>query len=83
MDLFRPEIIDSFFKINQLLSRKIKHLSNGQLQLILLIDLFHLQKELLLLDEPFQFLDPQHKKGVCDYLETHLNESVTLVLITH
>ena len=72
-----------FFKIKQLLSRKIKHLSNGQLQLILLVDLFHLQKELLLLDEPFQFLDSQHKKRVCDYLETHLNESVTLILITH
>jgi molybdate transport system ATP-binding protein len=72
-----------FFQIKQLLSKKVKYLSNGQLQLVFLINLFHLQKELLLLDEPFQFLDPQHKKRVSEYLEAHLNESVTLVLITH
>lgn len=73
----------NYFQIQALLSKKLRHLSNGQLQLMLLIALFLSQKELLLLDEPFQFLDPHHKKRVSDYLETHMDESVTLVLITH
>jgi len=72
-----------FFTIEHLLTRKLQELSNGQLQLVLLISLFLSQKELLLLDEPFQFLDPVQKKRVTEYLESHLNESVTLILITH
>lgn len=72
-----------YFQIHALLSKKLRQLSNGQLQLILLMALFLSQKELLLLDEPFQFLDPHYKKLVSDYLETHMDESVTLVLITH
>lgn len=73
----------NYFQIHSWLIRKLCHLSNGQLQLILLLALFLSQKELLLLDEPFQFLDPLHKMRVSDYLESHMDESVTLVLITH
>ncbi len=73
----------NYFHLQALLSSTLRHLSNGQLQLILLVALFLSQKELLLLDEPFQFLDPKRKQLVCDYLETHMDESVTLVLITH
>lgn len=73
----------NYFHLQALLSSTLRHLSNGQLQLILLVALFLSQKELLLLDEPFQFLDPGRKQLVCDYLETHMDESVTLVLITH
>jgi molybdate transport system ATP-binding protein len=73
----------NYFQIQALLTKKLKQLSNGQLQLTLLMALFLSQKELLLLDEPFQFLDPHHKMRVSDYLETHMDESVTLVLITH
>ena len=76
------DLID-FFQLDELLFRKLMHLSNGQLQLILLINLFSSQKELLLLDEPFQFLDPHYKKRVNDYLEMQLEESVTMILITH
>lgn len=73
----------TYFQVHDLLSKKLRYLSSGQLQLILLIGLFLSQKELLLLDEPFQFLDPQQKIHVSHYLETHMDESVTLVLITH
>lgn len=72
-----------YFQLHGCLSYSLRELSSGQLQLILLIALFLTQKELLLLDEPFQFLDPIQKERVCDYLQTHLNESVTLILITH
>ncbi len=72
-----------FFVMERLLTSRLQELSNGQLQLVLLISLFLAQKELWLLDEPFQFLDPVQKERVNEYLELHLNESVTLILITH
>lgn len=71
------------FQIELLQLKQLKQLSSGQLQLVLLLALFLDPKELLLLDEPFQFLDPQQKKTVTDYLHSFLNESTTLILITH
>jgi molybdate transport system ATP-binding protein len=71
------------FQIEALLVRQLQYLSNGQLQLVLLVSLFLAPKELLLLDEPFQFLDPQQKERVTAYLHSFLEESTTLVLITH
>jgi molybdate transport system ATP-binding protein len=65
------------------MSKQLKQLSNGQMQLALLLGLFLSQKELILLDEPFQFLDPLTKSRVNNYVLSHLNESTTLVLITH
>jgi molybdate transport system ATP-binding protein len=47
------------------------------------MSLFLSQKELLLLDEPFQFLDLQTKSRVNEYLLLHLDKFTTLVLITH
>jgi molybdate transport system ATP-binding protein len=73
----------TYFQIESLLLRQLKQLSSGQLQLVLLLALFLDPRELLLLDEPFQFLDPQQKKAVTDYLHSFLDESITLILITH
>ena len=50
---------------------------------MLLIRFFLSGKELLLLDEPFQFLDPPQKERVVEYLNTYLDENSTLVLISH
>lgn len=71
------------FQIESILSKKLQQLSNGQLQLTLLLSLFLSQKELLLLDEPFQFLDSLQKNRVNEYLHDHLDPSTTLILITH
>lgn len=73
----------SLFHIETLLPIRLKQLSNGQLQLVLLLALFLAPKELLLLDEPFQFLDPQQKVNVIEHLHSVLDETTTLVLITH
>jgi molybdate transport system ATP-binding protein len=75
--------ITKHFGIEDWNAKALKTLSNGQLQLVLLISLFLSQKELLLLDEPFQFLDPPTKKKITDYLLSHLDANTTLVLITH
>jgi molybdate transport system ATP-binding protein len=51
--------------------------------MVLLMNMFIDEKELLLLDEPFQFLDPHNHQRVTDYLNDYLAPGVTLILITH
>jgi molybdate transport system ATP-binding protein len=50
---------------------------------MLLMEGFLSDKELLLLDEPFQFLDPLNKERVSTYIQSHLHKDTTLILITH
>jgi molybdate transport system ATP-binding protein len=72
-----------FFEVQKFIGKPLRHLSSGQLQLTLLINCFMSNKELLLLDEPFQFLSPHVRDLVCDYLQGYLSDDVTLILITH
>jgi molybdate transport system ATP-binding protein len=72
-----------FFNVESFIDQPVKYLSSGQLQLMLLINYFLSEKELLLLDEPFQFLDLHQKDRVHEYLRLHLRKDVTLILITH
>lgn len=79
----KSEQIIQQFTITTPLLRRMQELSHGELQLILLIGLFLNPKELILLDEPFQYLDPQQKDSVTAYLHSFLEPHTTLVLITH
>lgn len=72
-----------YFGASSFIDRPMRELSSGQLQLTLLIGCFLNSKELLLLDEPFQFLDPATRDRVADYLQQFLADNVTLILITH
>lgn len=72
-----------YFDIETFIDRPVKYLSSGQLQLMLIIGSLLSDKELLLLDEPFQFLDPLNKQRVSRYIQAHLHPETTLVLITH
>ena len=76
------KLID-FFKAEMFIDEPLRFLSSGQLQLVLLMNVFLDEKELLLLDEPFQFLDPKHHELVTNYLSHYLDENITLLLITH
>jgi len=58
-------------------------MSSGQVQLIFIMKSLLVSRELLLLDEPFRFLDPHQKDRLNKYLQLHLNTETTLVLITH
>jgi molybdate transport system ATP-binding protein len=71
------------FSTIDFLDRPVKELSSGQLQLIFVLQSLLSDKELILLDEPFQFLDPQAKAEVNNYLQRKLSQNTTLVLITH
>ena len=72
------------FGIADIANKKLAHLSDGQYQLAALA--FCLQKEasLLLLDEPFSFLDYKNKKIVFNQLKKIVSEhNKTVVFSTH
>lgn len=75
-------LIDSF-NARKYIDTPVRMLSSGQLQMVLLINMFLDTRELLLLDEPFQFLDPDNHDRVADYLNQHLDKTTTMVMITH
>lgn len=72
-----------YFDVGGFIDKRINTLSSGELQLLMVFVCFLSDKELWLLDEPFQFLDPGMKSKLTAYLSTHLNNDVTLILITH
>jgi molybdate transport system ATP-binding protein len=72
-----------FFQAEDFIDEPVRFLSSGQLQLVLLLNMFLEDKELLLLDEPFQFLDPHNHEKITHYLNDYLDKDITLVLITH
>jgi molybdate transport system ATP-binding protein len=71
------------FDAQGFIDEPVRNLSSGQLQIMLLLAFFMRDKELLLLDEPFQFLDPLTKQKAVKYLNDSLDEHITLILITH
>ena len=75
-------LIDHFNAAN-FMDKPVRSLSSGELQLMLIMNCFLTEKELLLLDEPFQFLDDHQKQNLNHYLQTHLRSDSTLILITH
>jgi molybdate transport system ATP-binding protein len=82
----RPERLThlvEFFRADKYIDKPLRYLSSGQLQMVLLMNMFLDDKELLLLDEPFQFIDPKNHERVTEYLNEYLDENITLVLITH
>ena len=82
-DTSKLEMLIGFFEAMTFIDQPLRHLSSGQLQLTLLMKCFMKPKELLLLDEPFQFLDPRARDRVADYLQQYLSDEITLILITH
>lgn len=73
----------TYFHGDHFFDKPVRALSSGQLQLMMLINCFLSDKELWLLDEPFQFLDAPQRQLVSRYLQSHLHSGTTLVLITH
>jgi len=72
-----------FFDAEKFIDQPIRLLSSGLVQLTLLMNCFMSNKEVLLLDEPFQFLAPDARDRVADYLQQYLSDDTTLILITH
>lgn len=72
-----------FFKAQHFVHNPVRSFSSGQLQLLMVMNSLLSDKELLLLDEPFQFLDSENKAKLNRFLHDHLHNDTTLVLITH
>jgi molybdate transport system ATP-binding protein len=77
------ETLIGHFQADKFLHKQIRILSSGELQLLMIINCFLKDKELFLLDEPFQFLDLDQKERLRKYLLEHLDGGTTLILITH
>ncbi|WPP51747.1 ATP-binding cassette domain-containing protein [Catalinimonas niigatensis] len=72
-----------YLQAEAFMRKPLSQLSSGELQILLLIQCFLEEKELLLLDEPFQFLDDQQKERVSVYMQKYLDKDKTLIMITH
>ncbi|WP_165823959.1 ATP-binding cassette domain-containing protein [Pseudochryseolinea flava] len=77
------EVLLDHFNAHTFIDLPVKDLSSGQLQLLLLMKSFIAPKDLLLLDEPFQFLDNESKTKLNSFLSSQLKAGVTMVMITH
>jgi molybdate transport system ATP-binding protein len=50
-----------YFQAEAFIDKKVRNLSSGEMQMILIMNCFLVPRELLLLDEPFRFLDAKNK----------------------
>ena len=72
-----------FFDASEMMNKQVSFLSSGELQLLMIMICFLSNKELLLLDEPFQYLDGAQRDRLAQYLLAHLKSETTMILITH
>jgi molybdate transport system ATP-binding protein len=82
-DAHRFAELTNAFNAEAFLQLPVRALSSGQLQVILIMQCLLTECELLLLDEPFQFLDVERKAALNRVLNNYLDENKTLILITH
>jgi iron complex transport system ATP-binding protein len=70
--------------IQDLFNKNVQELSGGEQQLVWFAQAIMQDREILLLDEPTQYLDVRNKKILFDYMKqlVHL-ENKTIVCITH
>jgi ABC-type Mn2+/Zn2+ transport system ATPase subunit len=71
------------FKLNNKEDRYLSSLSGGEGQALKLCLGLALKKEIVLLDEPSQFLDNSLKKTLSDVIENLIKEKITILLIEH
>ncbi|MDD3267379.1 MAG: ATP-binding cassette domain-containing protein, partial [Burkholderiales bacterium] len=75
------EITDRF-NISHILQRKINTLSGGEKQRINLLAILLMNPDVLLLDEPTAFLDPESAHEIIDILKKYIHNK-TVVIIEH
>jgi energy-coupling factor transport system ATP-binding protein len=70
------------FEIHHLLARKTASLSGGEKQKITLLSILMTQPEILMLDEPTAFLDPQSAREIMSIIKEY-QENKTLIFVEH
>lgn len=70
------------FKLSHLLKRQVSELSGGEKQKINLLAILVMQPQVLLLDEPTAFLDPESAHEIIAMLQQYIKKS-TVVIVEH
>ena len=70
-------------EIAHLGDRPIRHLSTGEMRKVLLFDVMCHAPRLLILDEPFDGLDPPSRKQLRHAIETLLRREQQVIVVTH
>jgi energy-coupling factor transport system ATP-binding protein len=70
------------FKLSHLLDRQVSELSGGEKQKINLLAILVMQPQVLLLDEPTAFLDPESAREIIAMLQQYIKKS-TVVIVEH
>ncbi|RTL12874.1 MAG: ABC transporter ATP-binding protein [Neisseriaceae bacterium] len=70
------------FKLSHLLTRQVSELSGGEKQKINLLAILVMQPQVLLLDEPTAFLDPESAHEIIAMLQQYIKKS-TVVIVEH
>lgn len=70
------------FSLSQLLNRKVNSLSGGEKQKINLLAILLLEPEVLLLDEPTAFLDPESASQIMQIIAEYVRDK-TVIIIEH
>lgn len=82
-DALFADIID-FLKIEQLLERKITHLSGGEKQRVAMARAIYSRPKLLLLDEPLSAIDPTFRNAIMKSLKEIVKRyDTTIIHVTH
>ncbi|MFH1981679.1 MAG: ATP-binding cassette domain-containing protein [Pseudomonadota bacterium] len=69
--------------ITHLGGRPIRHLSTGEIRKVLLFDALRRAPRLLILDEPFDGLDPPSRQQLRAAIETLMQRGQQVILVTH
>ncbi len=80
-DTYTEEIIE-LFSLKKFLKQSLASLSGGERQRAVLASVFLLEKEYILLDEPFSYLDISAKLELSDILENNFKNK-TMIIVTH
>jgi energy-coupling factor transport system ATP-binding protein len=81
MDKKREEL-QNYFDLGSVWHKKTSTLSHGECQRLVLASLLAIGPEVLLLDEPTAFLDPEARSFFYQWLSTHKNGK-TIILVDH
>jgi energy-coupling factor transporter ATP-binding protein EcfA2 len=78
----RKNELQNIFNLEVLWSKKTNELSHGECQRLVLASLLAVEPEVLLLDEPTAFLDPEARQDFYRWLKRHKGKR-TIVIVDH
>ncbi len=78
-DKFKEEYLLGVLNLSDVMEKKFSSLSSGERKRVLLGRIFVQESKIVLIDEPFNFLDPRYKIEIANMLKTLSRERVVLI----